>query len=612
MRLRGRPWSWAWFAGFVAGLAVAGVFWRRQVRALAVRAVPYIRQSASVRAPTLIINRWSGDGKAERYGLATAATDAGVRVVMLERGDDLTQLAHDAIDAGADAIGMAGGDGSLGLVAAVAIERGVPFFCIPVGTRNHFALDLGLDRDNPLSALDALRQGEEVLIDYAVVGERPFLNNVSFGVYAQAVHQDRYRDNKEETLLDVTRSAAADPEAQAALRYETPDGRTHDRAPLLLVSNNLYRYSGPPDFGRRLRLDGGTLGIGAITNLPDGSDGSALTLDQLRTMQEWEATSFRIESDEPILAGVDGEALTFESPLDLVIRPKGLRVLVPAGTKPGYVPVGEAVAASILDLANLGGEPDSMSHEPAAAAEAFADGRSAQNDRADRILRQLGALDRAVYGAVADTPTPDLDEPLRRLSDLASWSKLWIGIAGGIALVGGPHAGRRAVTTGLVSVGVTSAVVNQGIKRLYPRERPDREGEGVPEARQVKMPDSTSFPSGHSASGFAFADRGRNPAPGDRGGTPVSRGDRRLLAGAHRRPLPGRRCGRLTRRWGHRQRRCDHRAAARLQLTRDAGRALRSARHRRGGSGRCSRSPPTRGRHVLAAPVALLLPKNRT
>ncbi len=357
---RERPHDWRrpWFAGFVSGLLVAGVFFRREVQALAQRAVPYVRKRAGVQSPTLIINRWSGDGKAERYHLAAAAADAGVRTVMLERGDDLTQLAHDAIDEGADAIGMAGGDGSLGLVAAVAIERDVPFFCVPVGTRNHFALDLGLDRDHPLTALDALRDGDEIRIDHAVVGDRLFLNNVSFGIYAQAVHQDRYRENKEETLLDVTKAAAADPETQAALRYTTPDGRTHDRAPMILVSNNVYRYSGPPDFGRRLRLDGGALGVGALTNLPEEADLSTMRLDQLRTMHEWEAASFRVESDEPILAGVDGEALTFASPLELVIRPKGLRVLVPAGTKPGYVPPREAVAASILDLANLGGDPD--------------------------------------------------------------------------------------------------------------------------------------------------------------------------------------------------------------------------------------------------------------
>ena len=103
-------------ASFLAGLAVAAVFWRRQVAALVSRVKPYVRKQARVESPALIINRWSGDGKAERYGLAAEAENAGIRTVMLERGDDLIQLAHDAISAGADAIGMAGGDGSLGLV----------------------------------------------------------------------------------------------------------------------------------------------------------------------------------------------------------------------------------------------------------------------------------------------------------------------------------------------------------------------------------------------------------------------------------------------------------------------------------------------------------------
>jgi undecaprenyl-diphosphatase len=122
----------------------------------------------------------------------------------------------------------------------------------------------------------------------------------------------------------------------------------------------------------------------------------------------------------------------------------------------------------------------------------------------DRILGELGQLDRAVYAAVADSPTPSIDEPLRRLSNAANFSKLWIGAAAGLAVLGGGK-GRHAAATGLVAVGVASAVVNQGIKRLYPRARPDREGEEVPEERHVRMPDSTSFPSGHSASGFAFA-----------------------------------------------------------------------------------------------------------
>ena len=114
--------------GFVAGFGVAAVFWRRQVRALMRRARPYVRKQNQATSPALIINPWSGDGKAEKFGLVAAARTAGIRPITLERGDDLIQLAHDAINAGADAIGMAGGDGSLGLVAGVAVERGVPFF----------------------------------------------------------------------------------------------------------------------------------------------------------------------------------------------------------------------------------------------------------------------------------------------------------------------------------------------------------------------------------------------------------------------------------------------------------------------------------------------------
>lgn len=128
----------------------------------------------------------------------------------------------------------------------------------------------------------------------------------------------------------------------------------------------------------------------------------------------------------------------------------------------------------------------------------------AVESKLDSLLGELGQLDRMVYGAVADSSTPTIDEPLRRLSNAANLSQLWLGIAAGLAAIGG-RSGRRAAVTGLAAIGIASAVVNQGIKRLYPRDRPDREGEEVPEQRHVRMPDSTSFPSGHSASGFAFA-----------------------------------------------------------------------------------------------------------
>ncbi len=123
--------------------------------------------------------------------------------------------------------------------------------------------------------------------------------------------------------------------------------------------------------------------------------------------------------------------------------------------------------------------------------------------RVAEVLHQLGAIDRAVYAAVASVPAPALDAAMRRLSNAADHSRLWLAIAGAIALTG--PAGRRAAGRGVLAIGVTSALVNLGVKTLSGRRRPDRAGAGVPGARHVPMPSSTSFPSGHSAAAFAFA-----------------------------------------------------------------------------------------------------------
>jgi membrane-associated phospholipid phosphatase len=124
--------------------------------------------------------------------------------------------------------------------------------------------------------------------------------------------------------------------------------------------------------------------------------------------------------------------------------------------------------------------------------------------RAAEALRELGAVDRAVYAAVAATPTPSWDEPMRRLSNAANNSLIWLAIAGGCAAAGG-QAGRRAAVRGTLAIAATSALVNLGVKSAWSRPRPDRAGAGVPGQRNVHMPTSTSFPSGHAASGFAFA-----------------------------------------------------------------------------------------------------------
>jgi len=127
--------------------------------------------------------------------------------------------------------------------------------------------------------------------------------------------------------------------------------------------------------------------------------------------------------------------------------------------------------------------------------------KSPARQRASDVLHQFGAVDRAVYQAVASVPTPALDRVMRRLSNAANHSTLWLGIAAAIAATG-PR-GRRAAVRGVLAIGVTSAAVNIGVKSLAGRHRPDRTD--VPGQRRVPMPSSTSFPSGHSASAFAFA-----------------------------------------------------------------------------------------------------------
>src|SRR5579871_2835888 len=122
--------------------------------------------------PVLFINPRSGDGKAAQAGLAERARDAGIEAVILDRGQDLAALASEAAEAGADALGMAGGDGSLAVVAAVAAAHGIPFVCVPAGTRNHFALDVGVDRHDLIGALDAFTNGVERRIDTAEVNGR--------------------------------------------------------------------------------------------------------------------------------------------------------------------------------------------------------------------------------------------------------------------------------------------------------------------------------------------------------------------------------------------------------------------------------------------------------
>ena len=118
-------------------------------------------------------------------------------------------------------------------------------------------------------------------------------------------------------------------------------------------------------------------------------------------------------------------------------------------------------------------------------------------------LGELDQIDQAVYRAIAATPSPSLDLLLSRLSSAADHSKLWFAVAAALALK--PGRPRRAAVVGVASIGLASATANLVGKGLLRRARPDRAGLNLPAGRKVKMPGSTSFPSGHSASAFAFA-----------------------------------------------------------------------------------------------------------
>jgi diacylglycerol kinase family enzyme len=277
------------------------------------------------RHPVLFFNPRSGGGKSARYHLADEARARGIEPIELVPGADLAGLARQALDSGADALAMAGGDGSQATVAAIAAERRVPYACIPAGTRNHFALDLGVDRDDVVGALDALTDGGERVVDLAEVNGRVFVNNVSIGLYGQAVQRTTYRDAKIRTLLETVPDVLG-PEAKPDIRWHGPDGAGHQGSVAIVVSNNLYRLEPAPGSGTRPHLDQGVLGV-AVLGAP-GREGK---------VRAWATPSFEVESQAPVPVGVDGEALVFDPPLRFRARPAALRCRI-ARHHPGASP----------------------------------------------------------------------------------------------------------------------------------------------------------------------------------------------------------------------------------------------------------------------------------
>jgi diacylglycerol kinase family enzyme len=293
---------------------------------------PHEDVAAQQQHPFVIMNPRSGGGKVGKFGLAGKAAGLGAEVALLEGPGvvDVAAMAREAVDAGADLLGVAGGDGTQALVAGVAGGRDVPMMVISAGTRNHFALDLGLDRDDPASCLDALTDGVELRIDLGLIGGRTFVNNASFGAYAQVVQSPAYRDDKSGTALAMLPDLLSGHEgAHLVVRV---DGQVIlDGPQAVLVSNNPYETGDIAGLGRRARLDQGVLGVVGVKIENAGQAAGLLHRAQRsRNVTVLTAREVVIDADQPnIPVGIDGESVLMPTPVHCTIRPLALRVRVP-------------------------------------------------------------------------------------------------------------------------------------------------------------------------------------------------------------------------------------------------------------------------------------------
>ncbi len=428
--------------------------------------------------PVLIVNPKSGNGRAADIDLVHTADRLGLETVTMQPGDDLAALATHMVDRGCDHLMMAGGDGSLAIVAEVAMARDVAFSCVPVGTRNHFAMDLGLDRSHPLRSLDAALDWSERSIDVGIVAGQVFLNNVSFGLYPRAIADAEYRSHRTRSMADAAVDTVRHLEDQITVTL--PDGRVVTDVEMLLASNNPYRFIGPPDFAGRPALDAGTLGIILADRRSRLKRGPA-------AFTRWETRRLVVHSGHAeIRAGVDGELRTFQAPIEVAIASKSLRVLIPRQTE------STSLKESIEQLneraiAHLSGLPTLPSPKEV-------------ESKSSSLLR-LDEIDDALFERIAGWESPAMDRLMPALSQAASHSKIWIAMAAAMSLAGG-NKGRRTAMEGLTAVAITSFLANLVAKGLFRRPRPTDQ---VPEPRRLPTPGSSSMPSGHTASAAAFS-----------------------------------------------------------------------------------------------------------
>ena len=324
-----------------AALATAFAFLSRKALEPPPRTMPPASSGSQRRPPgasrgTLLLNPKSGGGKVERFDLVTEARARGIETIVLEPGDDLRELAVAAAVRRPRVLGVAGGDGSQALIAQVSVDHGLPFACVPAGTRNHLALDVGLDVEDVVASLDAFVDGAEARIDLAYVNDRVFVNNTSVGVYADIVQSREYRDAKLMTSLNAIPNLLGPGGTRTAVAFEGLDGTVRQSSELLLVSNNPYELRRPLAVGTRPALDTGRLGIAQLEISSALAAAGLVSLELLGRnsarvgFEQWTAETFEVWGDEPIVAAVDGEAMMLTQRIQFRIAPSALRIVLPA------------------------------------------------------------------------------------------------------------------------------------------------------------------------------------------------------------------------------------------------------------------------------------------
>jgi diacylglycerol kinase family enzyme len=313
----------AWLlAGVTARLALAGdqADWQ----------MPEYPAAPPVRHPYLIMNPRSGGGKVEKFDLKRKAEALGAEVFLFGGSEpvDVAEVARQAVARGADLLGVAGGDGTQALVAGIAAEHGLPFVVISAGTRNHFALDLGLDREDPSKCLAALSDGVELRVDLGMINGQTFVNNASFGAYAEIVQSPDYRDDKRNTTLELLPDMLAGHRG-ARLSAEA-DGTLIDGPQALLVANNPYGTGDIAGLGRRARLDRGILGVVGVTVSSAGQAAGLVRGRRAAGLRVLTTNQIKIIADRTqIPVGVDGESIMMATPVICTVASGALRVWVP-------------------------------------------------------------------------------------------------------------------------------------------------------------------------------------------------------------------------------------------------------------------------------------------